>query len=777
VDKRTLQSHTWVDQREHLKRMPGMSQHVRNEDISQYVASLTLSDEFIESQAAQDRLWNGPHDPGSGPLIANDVAPQTQRVERDTSRNNGAQAQAGNNRTQRLLQQLAELEVKINELNHDVASLIPTLASLDSNEEQTHITKSLLSKIASFDDVLLRIDSRKEDVLEIRKRLELKLNNLHDSLVEAQYVARTNQQLAQPGTISYSSGEICALLSTLLMKFNFGMNDLADHHFEPILPSSDPILQVAYFLVVGCHIILHVGRQGCSFILSTLSYLLQLAVTVQRNDSVAISPRHQKMLSDLVTDIRTPTEKFHLEGKHTTYAVCPNPKCHQTYKPIFDNDSLLPRYPACCTNVFRNGRRCDGIVTRTKRQCNTAVQVPIKPFVYFDFKDWVASLLSRPGYEDMMDDVWGSTGRRGNSDIFDGTVLQHFKGPDGRLFSAAGKAEGHYVFSLNVDFFNPHGNSTGKSVSCGIISLVCLNLPANLRYKPDNMFLAGIIPGPHEPPLSCINNYLRPLINDLVDFWAPGVHFSRTFKHPSGKKVHCAIVALVSDLPAARKTAGFAGHSHNFFCAVCLCTLKGRGGGYENTNYEKWKRRTDAECRENAERWRNADSDKNAENAFNDNGMRWSELLRLPYFDIAHFVVVDAMHNLFLGLIKKHYEDIVGFSAKNAPDPQPAFSLDNLSDAWKTFSKNARQHVVRIRKDLEKPMANELETARDKWVDRFNKCNKQALHFFCKELNLLPADVGPKETARSQLTDILLDWVSQCPFRILKLHSLMFSPF
>jgi hypothetical protein len=177
---------------------------------------------------------------------------------------------------------------------------------------------------------------------------------------------------------------------------------------------------------------------------------------------------------------------------------------------------------------------------------DTVLQIPIKPFVYFDFRDWVASLLSRPGYEDMMDDAWGAR-HRGDpdclSDIFDGTVLRNFKGPDGRLFGAIG-AEGHYAFSLNVDFFNPHGNSTGKSISCGIMALVCLNLPPNLRYKPDNMFLAGIIPGPREPPLSCINNYLRPLVDDLVDFWMPSVRFSRTFKCPSGRKVTCAIVAV-----------------------------------------------------------------------------------------------------------------------------------------------------------------------------------------------------------------------------------------
>lgn len=33
-------------------------------------------------------------------------------------------------------------------------------------------------------------------------------------------------------------------------------------------------------------------------------------------------------------------------------------------------------------------------------------------------------------------------------------------------------------------------------------------------------------------------------------------------------------------------------------------------------------------------------------------GARYTELLRLPYFDVIHFHVVDPMHNLFLGIAK-----------------------------------------------------------------------------------------------------------------------------
>ena len=48
-----------------------------------------------------------------------------------------------------------------------------------------------------------------------------------------------------------------------------------------------------------------------------------------------------------------------------------------------------------------------------------------------------------------------------------------------------------------------------------VIFLAILNLPRELRYKPENVILCGIIPGPHEPELT-INSYLEPLVDELI---------------------------------------------------------------------------------------------------------------------------------------------------------------------------------------------------------------------------------------------------------------------
>ena len=40
------------------------------------------------------------------------------------------------------------------------------------------------------------------------------------------------------------------------------------------------------------------------------------------------------------------------------------------------------------------------------------------------------------------------------------------------------------------------------------------------------MFLAGIVPRLQEPPLTTLNHYLTPLIDNLVEFWEPGIRFT-----------------------------------------------------------------------------------------------------------------------------------------------------------------------------------------------------------------------------------------------------------
>jgi len=48
------------------------------------------------------------------------------------------------------------------------------------------------------------------------------------------------------------------------------------HHYVSVLGNTDPILQVAFFMILACQIILGMSRQGCTFLLNMVQYILHL---------------------------------------------------------------------------------------------------------------------------------------------------------------------------------------------------------------------------------------------------------------------------------------------------------------------------------------------------------------------------------------------------------------------------------------------------------------------------------------------------------------------
>ena len=513
-------------------------------------------------------------------------------------------------------------------------------------------------------------------------------------------------------------------------------------------------------MVISLHVILNTARRGSCFMLGVLGYIMKMCFS---RINPRLSQHDRKVLSDLPRDPDNTEKKFNLEAKAVIYAVCPNERCHKTHKPSFSDGSPIPTYRQYCNHArFPGGSKCGERLTRPRVINQTSVEVPIKTFVSFDFKDWLAGLVSRPGFEDRMDAAWESIySEETMRDIFQGDYLRNFKGPDGLHFSKGGH-EGRYAFSLCVDFFNPYMNKlAGKKTSIGLISLICLNLPPSLRYKPENIFLAGIVPGPREPPLTTLNHYLTPVVDDLVEFWETGVRFTRTYNYPEGRTIRCALIALVSDLPASRKTAGFAAHSHEHFCSICHCT---RSKDQNSTDYDSWKKRTNVECRSQAAKYEAASDEEARASQFERYGVRWSELLRLPYFDIVKCVVVDAMHNLFLGLIKEHLTGILGISLPSRKQEGPVISI-NFSEPPSNFTTKEKQSLRKIHRWLSAPMSLVSADDRNNAIKKLKGAHVKALEFACSELDCTPAgkpstvEAGRRIRTKDDFTAALVAWV------------------
>ena len=88
--------------------------------------------------------------------------------------------------------------------------------------------------------------------------------------------------------------------------------------------------------------------------------------------------------------------------------------------------------------------------------------------------------------------------------------------------------------------------------------MVVMNLPRDERFKPENLLVVGIIPGPKDPKHH-INSFLQPLVDDLIDLW-DGVILAYE-NGQSQEMFRDAVLALSSDIPATRKRGGFVGHN------------------------------------------------------------------------------------------------------------------------------------------------------------------------------------------------------------------------
>jgi hypothetical protein len=422
-----------------------------------------------------------------------------------------------------------------------------------------------------------------------------------------------------------------------------------------------------------------ISRRDGDFIMSLISIILFLAF--QRSNE-PMEARHLDVMAQMPLNIRAALSKFDLDSRLVIYAVCPT--CHCTYKPRYDEGSTYPIYEEFCTNRPKPESDICGepLLRRFNDEDGHRVMKPIKPFAYHDFHDYLASLLSRADLEGAMDkscddllQTLDIPAPEHVGDVWEAEFLRTFEGPlPGKVFIDR-QGEGRYGFTLNIDFFNIEGMRTrGRTTSCGLISMACLNLPYEIRYKPENMYVAGLIPPPHQPSTTELNHYAKPVIDALVESWDTGVRYSRTALHPNGKTTRSAVIAAVMDLPAARHASQLASHSSHFYCSACQCFHRSTMG---RIDHERWVMRDVAAMRRNAEKWLHASTSKERDEIFKQHGTRWSEFWRLRYWDPTRQLVVDAMHCMLEGHAEHHFRTVLGLTSLSAASeliPENAFS-------------------------------------------------------------------------------------------------------
>jgi hypothetical protein len=176
------------------------------------------------------------------------------------------------------------------------------------------------------------------------------------------------------------------------------------------------------------------------------------------------------------------------------------------------------------------------------------------------------------------------------------------------------------------------------------------------------------------------------------------------------------------------------------------------------------------DLRRKAEAWRIAPTHKDQENLFSTNGLRWTELWRLPYWDPAMMLVVDPMHNLLEGVAQYHFRVVLGLSestaaAKSVEDMVPPFQFQFLLPDQEYIDKSLRgkndvKHISQIHDQLLSPMGEEGDDDDVHFLalqKRLLQRNLGALLFVLNSIDIQPS---PRQNSKLLCAEALISWVS-----------------
>ena len=338
----------------------------------------------------------------------------------------------------------------------------------------------------------------------------------------------------------------------------------------------------------------------------------------------------------------------------TKYVSCKS--CHSIYR-LSENNETRKRRSHCTFATHISS------VTRlTLHTCDTELYsisksgkyIPLRVYVYNSIISTLKTFFLRDGFMKNINS-WRNRKLQNTNylfDIMDGEVWKKFKIDPNDDLPFVETSMSNLTFSLNVDWYQPYSNSV---YSVGAIYMTILNLDRKLRNLRTNVIFVGLMPGPGEGHLSQLNNYMRPLVDELKTLMNVGVNMMTT----TGEVLVRGAVVLGSlDLPAAAKVFGFSAHNSFFACRKCDYLFPAITDGLPKRDYSggwdnNWPKRTKASNMEFAIIWKNATTEAERQRLVQSNGTRWSVFHELPYFDMIRFPVYNPMHNVWMGTCKR----------------------------------------------------------------------------------------------------------------------------
>lgn len=409
----------------------------------------------------------------------------------------------------------------------------------------------------------------------------------------------------------------------------------------------------------------------------------------------------------------------------------------------------------CTFKQARNSEPCSGgLWKHVDRGPLGIIKSPCRKYVHQGLKAWLGRLLSRPGMEKTLHDYPRDLLRDfsiGDDvvDIWQGEVFRGIKDSSHRTFFPGPPGELRLAFGLSLDGFSAFQNKTAKqSATSTGIWLILYNLPWHLRYLPQNIYLAGVIPGPNKPSNDQINHYIRLVVADLQELWRPGIFFTRTHDVRQGRLCKGLLIPLICDLLGAHQVIGYPGApTAHYFCTCCELDID----DINVVDFNEWPRKDLRHIRRYAQIYRDSPSETAQQAVFEACGWRWSPLFELEYWDPPTFTAIDAMHAIDLHLLKNQVQGL--------------FQIDLRHKGGDALRPPSLQRVKRV--TSAKPEIKALKACQEHIFENpplllyeLLQFPRKVLYSFCLDYDIRRAGQNLVTGTRWVLAKLIYQWVS-----------------
>ncbi|KAK7013530.1 hypothetical protein R3P38DRAFT_2415912, partial [Favolaschia claudopus] len=274
------------------------------------------------------------------------------------------------------------------------------------------------------------------------------------------------------------------------------------------------------------HLHYHLPHRACALLLKIL-----------RN--IFITLRHIPSDNNVPITLATAFKKLGLNEEFEIRAICPS--CRRAYP---ENSSPNLQCSHCDIPLFKDppARTTAPSLLDSTRPKPDSKPRPVLQGPYLPLSTQLVEFLNREGNEAACESYLTRKRVPGKmSDIQDGEICQTLKGSDGRKFfdTAAdrpnpdelriGLSNGRLRFSFT------RTNDAGTH-STGAASFCVTGLPAHKRYRPRNLLLTHLGPGPHEETCDQFQRTMASTVTELLMLYDKGI-VAETPKFPNGKSV------------------------------------------------------------------------------------------------------------------------------------------------------------------------------------------------------------------------------------------------